>query len=270
MTGGGPAMAAPTGAAGDGVALILVVEDDPILRRSVRLACEKDGFRVLEATSGPEALKSLAMARPNLVLLDLMLPGMGGLDVCRAIRRDDELLPIIMVTAKGEETDKVVGLELGADDYVTKPFGPRELLARIHAVLRRGSRRRLGAAAGHDAPAASPTEVPLQFGDLVIWLEAREVAVDGRPVHLTRTEFDLLAVLARHAGRVLSRDQLAAQVWGYAAEGPSRLLDSHMKHLRHKLEPDPAHPRYAQTVRHVGYKLSRLAAGMPSPAAPEP
>ena len=267
--GGGPAMAARASAAGSAAALILVVEDDPIVRRSVRLTCERDGFRVLEAASGPEALDRLATVQPDLVLLDLMLPGISGLDVCRAIRRNDEAVPIIMVTAKGEEADKVVGLELGADDYVTKPFGTRELLARIRAVLRRARASGQGRAEGATVPVAPPTEVPLRLGGLVVWLEAREVEVDGRPVRLTRTEFDLLAALARHAGRVLTRDQLVAHVWGYKGEGPSRLLDSHIKHLRHKLEPDPAHPRYMQTVRDVGYKLSRPVVGTPSPAALE-
>lgn len=268
MTGAGHAVTTCAGAAGGGPPLILVVEDDPIVRRSIRLTCEMDGFRVLEAASGPEALERLARVHPDLVLLDLILPGLSGLDVCRAIRRTDEALPIIMVTAKGEETDKVVGLELGADDYVTKPFGPRELVARIHAMLRRA--RASGPrppAAAEEAPPVPRAEAPLQLGGLVIWLEAREVEVEGQPVHLSRTEFDLLAVLARNAGRVVTRDRLVAEVWGYDREGPSRLLDSHMKHLRCKLEPGPAHPRYLETVRYVGYKLSRPPTDTPSAAA---
>ena len=267
-TGGSRPTADGDGAGDAGARLVLVVEDDPVVRRAICLTCETDGLRVIEAATGYEALERLARVKPDLVLLDLLLPGLGGLDVCRAIRRADETLPIIMVTAKGEETDKVVGLELGADDYVTKPFGPRELLARIHAALRRSRRpdaRSLSAdapgdaraEAGGEAAATVPPEVPLRLGGLEIWLEAREVRVEGRSVHLTRTEFDLLAALARHAGRVLSRDQLVAQVWGYGGEGPSRLLDSHVKQLRRKLEHDPRRPDYVHTVRRVGYKLRR-------------
>jgi two-component system alkaline phosphatase synthesis response regulator PhoP len=238
--------------------LILVVEDDAVVRRAVRLACERDGLRVVEAASGTAALERIAADRPDLVLLDLLLPGLGGLDVCRAVRRRDETLPIIVVTAKSEETDKVLGLELGADDYVTKPFGPRELVARIHAVLRRASRSLGPSHGGVDADAAGrPPEAPLRCGERTIWLEAHEVEVQGQAVHLTRTEFELLAALARNVGRVLTRDHLVSLVWGYPGEGPSRLLDSHIKHLRRKLELHPARPRYVQTVRHLGYKLGR-------------
>ena len=227
------------------------MEDDPTVRRSIRLACEKEGFRVQEASTGPEALERIAMGRPDLVLLDLMLPGMSGYDVCREIRRADEELPIIMVTAKGEEVDKVIGLGLGADDYVTKPFGPRELIARIRANLRIRNRR----SDTTDSPSA--TRPPLRIGELVIHLAEREVTIGGRPLSLTRTEFEILSYLAGNAGQVLTRGQIVAQVWGYDGEDGDRLLDSHIKNLRRKLEQDPRQPRIILTARQVGYKLAR-------------
>lgn len=227
------------------------MEDDPTVRRSIRLACEKEGFRVHEASAGPEALERIAMGRPDLVLLDLMLPGISGYDVCREIRRADEELPIIMVTAKGEEVDKVIGLELGADDYVTKPFGPRELIARIRANLR----KRGGATDVTGSPAA--VRSALRIGQLVIGLAEREVAIGGRPVSLTRTEFEILSYLARNGGQVLTRAQIVAQAWGYDSGDGGRLLDSHIKNLRRKIEPDPRRPGFIVTVRQVGYKLVR-------------
>jgi DNA-binding response OmpR family regulator len=225
--------------------LILVVEDDPTVRLSVRLACQKEGFAVIEAASGEEALDAVARRPPALVLLDLMLPGISGFDVCRNLRARARDLPVIMLTARGDEVDKVVGLELGADDYVTKPFSPRELMARIRAVLRRAAR-----------PADAAQAADVRAGDLVVRLAAREVYHAGRPVQLTRTEFDILACLVAHGGRVVTRDQLAAQVWGYQSEGDTRLLDSHIGHLRAKIEPDPSNPRYILTVRQVGYKFN--------------
>lgn len=230
---------------------ILVVEDDPSVRLSLRLACAKEGFAVTEAASGLEALDCLQRSRSDLVILDLMLPGVSGFDVCRTIHQRDPNLPVIILTARGDEVDKVVGLELGADDYITKPFSPRELIARIRAVLRRSVR-----AAEPAAALASPTHDELQLGGLRIDLAAREVRVDDRQVTLTRTEFELLRALASRAGRVLTRNQLVTEVWGYEDEGGTRLLDSHIAHLRAKIEADPAHPRYLHTVRDVGYRLS--------------
>lgn len=224
------------------------------MRRSIRLACEREGFRVHEASAGPEALEWVPQGRPDLVLLDLMLPGMSGYDVCRELRRVDAILPIIMVTAKGEEVDKVVGLELGADDYITKPFGPRELIARIRAHLRK-ARRVHGSIDWPSGLAPS-----LRIGPLLIRLAEREVALAGRTVSLTRTEFEILSYLARNAGQVLTRDQIVAHVWGFDTEGEGRVLDSHVKNLRRKLEPDPRHPRLIVTVRQVGYKLAREVA----------
>ncbi|MBI2323278.1 MAG: response regulator transcription factor [Chloroflexi bacterium] len=223
---------------------MVVVEDDPTVRLSVRLACQKEGFAVAEAASGEDALAAVAARAPALVLLDLMLPGMSGFDVCRELRARDRDLPVIMLTARGDEVDKVVGLELGADDYVTKPFSPRELIARIRAVLRRAHRQPEDAAGDE-----------FRAGGLIVHVAAREVLLDGRPVPLTRTEFDLLARLIEQPGRVVTRDQLAARVWGYESEGDTRLLDSHIGHLRAKIEPDPSNPRYVLTVRQVGYRF---------------
>jgi DNA-binding response OmpR family regulator len=231
---------------------ILVVEDDPAVRLSLRLAGEKEGFAVSEATDGTEALERVAQLRPDLVILDLMLPSMSGFDVCRTIHQRDPSLPVIILTARGDEVDKVVGLEMGADDYITKPFSPRELIARVRAVLRRSSRAAETAPA---SPAPTTTEALLLDG-LRIDLASRQVWIEERAVSLTRTEFELLLALATNAGRVLTRDQLVARVWGYEAEGGTRLLDSHIAHLRAKIEADPSRPRYLHTLRDVGYRLS--------------
>lgn len=230
-------------------ARILVVEDDEAVRLSLRLACQKEGFEVVETGDGGRALDELA-GRPDLVLLDLMLPGPSGFDVCRAIHQREPNLPVIILTARGDEVDKVVGLELGADDYITKPFSPRELVARIRAVLRRSVRAAEASSGGKTG------DDELVLGGLRIDLAAREVSIDGRAVSLTRTEFELLAALASQAGRVLTRDQLVTRVWGYEAEGGTRLLDSHIAHLRAKIESDPSRPRFVYTVRDVGYRLS--------------
>lgn len=222
---------------------VLVVEDDPAVRLSLRLMCQREGFAVAEAASGLRALMLFDEARPDLVLLDLMLPGMNGLEVCREIRRQDPAQPVIILTARGDEADKVAGLELGADDYVTKPFSPRELLARMRAVLRRVSREMAARAS------------TLEIDGLRLDLAARTVSRDGEAISLTRTEFDLLATLVQQPGRTFSRDELVARVWGYDGEGDTRLLDSHIGHLRAKVEPDPSRPRYVLTVRGVGYRL---------------
>ena len=228
---------------------ILLVEDEPSLRLVTRLACESAGFSVREAPTGADALSHYRAARPDLVLLDLMLPDMDGYDVCRVLRRLDETLPVIMVTARGEEVDKVIGLELGADDYLTKPYGTRELIARIRAQLRKA---RL---APPSTP--SPTNPALRIGPLDLSLQAREVRVGGRPVTLTRTEFDILAFLAQHTGAALTREQIVTAVWGYdAAESldDDRLVDSHVKNLRRKL--GPLGGALIQTLPRVGYKLA--------------
>ena len=249
---------------GNAVPLILIVEDEPAVRFSLRVASEREGWRTVEATTGEQALAAIGRQRPDLVLLDIMLPDMSGLDVCRQIRLEDRLLPIIMVSARGDEVDKIVGLELGADDYVTKPFSVRELVARVRAGLRRAAAEsaRRAVPAGSGAAADTDADEPadrLVFGALEVLPAERQVLVGGQEVALTRTEFDLLLALAQAQGRVLTRDALVATVWGYDSEGGTRLLDSHILHLRRKIEAQPRQPRFVLTVRDVGYRLNRRA-----------
>jgi DNA-binding response OmpR family regulator len=222
---------------------ILVVDDEPKILKTVRAYLEEAGFRVVATGDGREALAVFRRDRPALVILDLGLPGVDGLDVARVIRKESDL-PIIMLTARVDETDKLIGLELGADDYVTKPFSPRELVARVRAVLRR---------AGGEREAPSP---PVVAGEVNIDLERRRVTVGGRPVELTVTEFELLLVLARNPGRVFTRLELLDRVQGYAFEGYERTVDAHVKNLRQKIEPDARNPRYLLTVYGVGYKFA--------------
>jgi two-component system alkaline phosphatase synthesis response regulator PhoP len=221
---------------------ILVVDDEPKIVELIRLYLEKDGYRVLAATDGLEALELARRQRPDLVLLDLMLPGMGGLDVCR-ILQDEADVPIIMLTAKTTDEDKLIGLELGADDYITKPFNPREVVARVRAVLRR---------VGKEA-ARGPTE--MRFAGLVIDRRRREVRVRGEVANLTPTEFRLLEVLAGEPGRAFTRLELLDRVFGFDFEGFERTVDVHVKNLRKKIEPDPRQPTYVKTVYGVGYKF---------------
>jgi len=225
---------------------VLLIEDEMQIVRLVRAYLEQAGFQVSVARDGEEGLRRVRQEQPDLVVLDLMLPKMDGLDVCRAIRKSSNM-PIIMLTARAEEVDKLVGLELGADDYVTKPFSPRELVARARAVLRRAS-----------AATAEPTEL-VRAGGLEIDPATHMVMVDGAPVELTPTEFDLLLTLARHPGRVYTRAQLLEGVLGDAYEGYERTIDAHIKNLRRKIEPDSRQPRYIQTVYGVGYKLQEGA-----------
>jgi two-component system alkaline phosphatase synthesis response regulator PhoP len=222
---------------------ILVVDDEPKILKTVRAYLENAGFRVVTAGDGQMALTVYRHEKPALVVLDLGLPGMDGLDVARTLRRDSNV-PIIMLTARVDEADKLIGLELGSDDYVTKPFSPRELVARVRAVLRRTGGER------EQAP------VPIVAGDVMIDMERRQVIVGGQPVELTPTEFDLLVVLARHPGRVFTRLELLDRVQGYAFEGYERTVDAHVKNLRQKIEPDPKQPRYLLTVYGVGYRFA--------------
>jgi DNA-binding response OmpR family regulator len=227
---------------------ILVVDDEPHIVEVVRDYLKQAGYRVLTAGDGQAALTLARHERPDLIVLDLMLPGgVDGLDVCRSVRRDPVLadVPIIMLTARTEEVDRLIGLELGADDYVTKPFSPREVVARVRAVLRRVQR---------DGP---PSGV-VRIGALAVDLLNRTVMADGEPVSLTPTEFDLLAVLARHAGRPFTRAQLLDLVYDVAYDGYDRAVDSHIKNLRRKIEPDPREPRYVLTVYGVGYRMADL------------
>jgi DNA-binding response OmpR family regulator len=220
---------------------ILVVDDEPKIVRLVRDYLEHGGFDVLVARDGGEALMRARTERPDLVVLDLGLPGLDGLDVTRALRRDTSV-PLIMLTARDSETDKVLGLELGADDYLTKPFSPRELVARIRAVLRRHER---------DASA----EV-IRVGELELDVPRLRVEVSGRAVALTATEFELLSVMARQPGRVFTRAQLLDAIHGQALESYERAIDAHVKNIRRKLEPDPRRPRFLLTVYGVGYRVA--------------
>lgn len=222
---------------------ILVVDDEPQIARLIRDHLEHAGFSVSTAPDGPTALRLATSARPDLVVLDLGLPGLDGLDVTRALRRDNPV-PIIMLTARGDESDKLVGLELGADDYITKPFSPKELVARVRAVLRRTE----AAVAGADVIRAG-SGVELDVARM-------ETRVEGRRVDLTATEFQLLAAMARQPGRVFTRAQLLDAVHGVAFESYERAIDAHVKNIRRKLEPDPRAPRYLQTVYGVGYRLA--------------
>jgi DNA-binding response OmpR family regulator len=221
---------------------ILIVEDDERIRTSMRLSLEQEGYVVTEAASGEEALDRFASQGCDLALVDLMLPGMDGFECCRALRRSADV-PIIMVTARNDTHDVVAGLEAGADDYVTKPFVPKELAARIRALLRR---------ARHEGP---DNEV-IHFGDYELVPDEGVLRhLDGQVVHCTSTEFRLLCELAAYPNKVLSREHLLEHVWGYDYFGDSRLVDVHVRRLRTKIEPDPALPSYLQTVRGMGYKL---------------
>jgi DNA-binding response OmpR family regulator len=220
---------------------VLVVDDEPIVREVVIEYLKREGFQTLEAGDGDTAKQLVERERPDLIVLDLMLPGTDGLSVCRWIRAHSTL-PVIMLTARGEEADRIVGLELGADDYVTKPFSPRELAARVRTVLRRAT----------PEPAREET---LRFGDLEIDPVTRDVRSDGRQVRLTAKEFDLLYFLARHPRQVFSRDQLMDRVWGYEAALDTGTVTVHVRRLRSKLERDPAHPRRLETVWGVGYRF---------------
>ena len=222
------------------VGSILLVEDDASVREAVALALEGHGHRVETAVSGEEALSRWRQSRPDLILLDVMLPGTDGFEVCRQIRRDDQV-PIVMLTARSDPIDVVVGLESGADDYITKPFETRVLLARVKAVLRRQTRE--------------PQARAVRVGDLVVDAAAMTVTKGGMPVHVTPTEFRLLHELVRRPGQVFTRALLLQQVWDYDYLGDSRLVDVCVQRLRAKVEDDPSHPTLIQTVRGVGYKL---------------
>lgn len=221
--------------------LILVVDDEPKVVKLARDYLEKNGFRVVSAGDGNTALAMARRERPNLIVLDLMLPGMDGREVCRILRQETGV-PIIMLTALSEESDQIVGLEIGADDYITKPFSPRTLVARVRAVLRRSQGQ-------VKAPSV------LRSGGLEIDLAGHQVRLNGKPVHLTPNEFKLLSLLARHPGQTLSREQLSDEMHGLTISGFDRSVDSHIKNLRRKIEADPAQPRFIETVYGIGYKF---------------
>jgi DNA-binding response OmpR family regulator len=223
---------------------VLIVDDEPRIVDGVRKYLEQAGFEVLAAYDGPTGLSMARTAAPDLVILDLMLPGLDGLDVCRELRRGSDV-PIIMLTARVEETDKLIGLEIGADDYVTKPFSPRELVARARAVLRRAQ-----------APPVSPATQTYRFGRVVFDIAAQHCIVEGEIVPLTPTEFSLLQVLVQHPGQVLSRMQLLEAAHLGVYDGVERTVDVHIHNLRHKLEQDPAHPQHILTAFGAGYRFS--------------
>jgi len=220
---------------------ILVVDDEPKIVQLARDYLEKSGFKVLTSGDGQQALAITRQEHPDLIVLDLMLPGMDGLDVCRAIRRESDV-PIIMLTARAEETDQLIGLELGADDYITKPFSPRALVARVRALLRRTQGNLL-------------QQETIKIGDLELDLRRKQLCLKGEIIHLTRSEFLLLETLAKHPGQPLSREQLLEKLHGVVFDGVDRSVDSHIKNLRRKIEPDPADPIYIQTVYGFGYKF---------------
>jgi two-component system alkaline phosphatase synthesis response regulator PhoP len=209
----------------------------------VRYNLQQEGYDVVAAGDGQTAVTKTTTDRPDLIILDLMLPGVDGLEVCRRLRRESTV-PIIMLTAKSGELERVAGLELGADDYVTKPFSPRELVARVRAVLRRRSRE-----------VTATTVAPLQIGPLRLTPTTHEVTLAGRPVDLTAREFELLRLFMRHPNRVFTRDFLLEHLWGHDFYGSTRTVDMHVSRLREKIEDDPAEPRFIVTVRGVGYKL---------------
>ncbi len=221
---------------------ILVVDDEPEIVKLVRAYLERAGFSVVTADDGQQALAVFRHERPNLVVLDLNLPGLDGLDVCRALRRDSDV-PVIMLTARLEETDRLIGLELGADDYVLKPFSPREIVSRVRAVLRR-------------AEGVPVRPEVISAAGITIDLTRRTTSLNGQPLDLTTMEFNLLALFVEHPGQVFTRLQLLERVQGTAYEGYERTIDVHVKNLRKKLGDDPLKPHYIETVRGVGYRMS--------------
>ena len=224
---------------------ILIIEDDRNLVDALRYNLAKEGYEVVIATDGSQALETARASNPDLIILDIMLPKLSGLEVCRILRKE-MTVPILMLTAKTEEVDKIVGLEVGADDYLTKPFSMRELIARIRAMLRRA-----------DMVKAMPSDdvAQLKVNDLNVDVARRQATLDNRPLDLTPKEFDLLAFLARNRGLVFSREQLLEKVWSYDYAGDTRTVDVHIRWLRKKIEADPSKPERIVTVRSVGYKL---------------
>ena len=235
---------------------VLVIEDNPDLAFGLRNNLEIEGYEVTVAGDGPSGLARALETNPDLVVLDLMLPGMEGFRVLRALREQGRQVPVLMLTARGEEADKVRGLSLGADDYVTKPFGVLELLARVKALLRRAGAG-AGVGANGDGRAAPPRPAPQKFGDVEVDASTRSVTRAGETVPLAPLEFDLLVALLRRDGAVVSRLDLLREVWGYRAVVVTRTVDTHIAELRRKLESDPASPRHILTVRKTGYRLQR-------------
>ncbi|GAB6157491.1 response regulator [Desulfotomaculum varum] len=230
------------------MAKILVVDDETNILELIKFNLEKDGHQVLTSTSGEEGLRLVRSELPDLVILDVMLPEPDGLEICKRLRHDPAtaLVPILMVSARGETLDRVVGLEMGADDYIAKPFSPRELVARVKATLRR---------AKHDQPALSSGQ-KLRCGPIELDTEKFQVAVAGQLVNFTPKEFKLLKILMSHPGKVFTREQLLDRVWGFDFNVDTRTVDVHIRYVRQKIEPNPANPVYIRTIRGIGYKFS--------------
>ncbi|MCM8710483.1 response regulator transcription factor [Clostridium sp. SYSU_GA19001] len=223
---------------------ILIVDDEEHIQELIKFNLENNGYRVICASNGMEALKLAKSEKPDLVLLDLMLPGIDGYDVCKEIRRENSIsnMPIIMITAKSEELDKILGLELGADDYMTKPFSVRELLARVKALLRRTSTQAI--------------DMSYKFDNITVDFEKHEVTKEGKKIDLTLKEFEVLELLIKNKGRVITREFLLDKVWGYEYIGETRTVDVHIRHLRQKIEVDDKCPKYIETIRGVGYRFN--------------
>jgi two-component system, OmpR family, alkaline phosphatase synthesis response regulator PhoP len=223
---------------------ILVIDDEEHILELIKFNLENNGFKVITAANGIDGLKLARIELPQLILLDLMLPGMDGYEVCKEIRKDNSIshLPIIMLTAKSEELDKILGLELGADDYMTKPFSIRELLARVKAVLRRTT--------------TQYTDKSYKFGNVAIDFQKHEVLRNEEKVELTLKEFELLEILIKNKGRVMTRDFLLDKIWGYEYIGETRTVDVHIRHLRQKIEEDDKNPKYVETIRGIGYRFN--------------
>jgi two-component system alkaline phosphatase synthesis response regulator PhoP len=223
---------------------ILVIDDEEHILELIKFNLETNGYKVSIATNGIDALKHARAEAPQLILLDLMLPGMDGYDVCKEIRRDNSIsnIPIIMITAKGEELDKILGLELGADDYITKPFSIRELMARVKAVLRRTTTQYI--------------DKSYKFGNITIDFQKHEVLKYEDRIELTLKEFELLEILIKNKGRVMTRDFLLDKIWGYEYIGETRTVDVHIRHLRQKIEDDDKNPKYIETIRGIGYRFN--------------
>jgi DNA-binding response OmpR family regulator len=230
------------------MAKILIVEDDRAILLGLKENLAYEGHTVMEVPRGDQALDKLAAAKPDLLILDIMLPGISGFEVCRRVRKQDRRLPILMLTARSDEVDKVMGLDLGADDYLTKPFSVSELLARVRALLRRAQ-----------LPEEAALPETLEFGDVCLDFVRYVATRSGEPVHLTAKEFALIRYLAAHEGEAFRRDILLERIWGENAYPTNRTMDTHILSLRTKLEPDPSRPRYLLTVHGVGYKFTRDA-----------
>jgi len=229
-----------------GLGRVLVVDDEEHIVELIKFNLENNGYDVVTAFDGKQALEKAKEEKPDLIILDLMLPIIDGIDVCKKIKNDDKIgsVPIIMLTAKNDEADKVIGLEIGADDYMTKPFSVRELMARVKAVLRRST----------DTKQPESDKV-IKIGEIVIDVEKHEVSKDGKKLELTLKEFELLRILAQNRGKVLSRNLLLDEVWGYDYFGETRTVDVHIRHLRKKIEDNDRTPKYIETIRGIGYKM---------------